>query len=171
MITLYNAFAPHAGEFFLVVFAITCLPLLWAVYRYRSADGLTIFLYLAGLELIAWDVTIWLDASVIVIAHLLIFTCLYAAHYFFKVLEGRYGDHLMSLGALMVAFDIMAALGAWHPAIHLSIINILYLAMCVLTFRQGVRCRYTAGKFGECQHVDSETMGHEKDAHHHKPIS
>lgn len=130
MIAAYNTFAPYAGDFFLVLWLLTIAPLCWLIVRHHDKEAATVFGYTAGLELAAWSVSIWYDPAVLLVVHVILFTLLFSAHFFYCTMEGAYGDHIMTLAALMGFVDLFSLAGKWHAAVHLSIINILFGVIC-----------------------------------------
>lgn len=119
----------HAGYFILLVYLYTLIPLVKDAQVNKSSYVMVLFL--SALELAAWT-GIWLDTKELMQVHLLIMTCLVLGDFLFDVSPEILGNSVMLLGAAMVLTDYFFFVYGGYPFHHLSIINGLFVFMCVI---------------------------------------
>jgi len=124
-------FVMHAGYFLFALYVYTLIPLKREALTNKSSYIMIAFL--SALVATAWADAIWLDARELMIVHGLIFAGLVVANFFFDAPVGLFGDSIMVLCVGMILTDAIFFLFGGYPLYHLSIINGIFVLMCVLT--------------------------------------
>jgi len=124
-------FVMHAGWFLLALYAYTLIPLLREAMTNKSSYVMIAFL--SALVATAWADTIWLDAKELMVVHGLIFAGLVIANFFFDAPRELFRDSIMVLSIGMIFTDLVFFLFGGYELYHLSIINGIFVLMCVIT--------------------------------------
>lgn len=96
--------------------------------------------YLTLLYLVGWVDPVWSDARNLMLAELFLFSCM-----IFTYLASR-GFVFSMIALAMILTNGLCLITGWHDFYRLSVINLLFLSLCIYTILTGYNTRKVHGK-------------------------